>query len=93
MARGAGTEQCFVVRSVKVDVQGFKENFEQNLGLSKPKAKVTLPILLIGKKLKAAAGRFQGNNPGNISANTFKKIRTASDFPKEWFPLLYSKIF
>jgi hypothetical protein len=88
MARGAGTEQCFVVRSVKVDVQGFKENFEQNLGLSKPKAKVTLPILLIGKKLKAAAGRFQGNNPGNISANTFKKIRTASDFPKEWFPWL-----
>lgn len=84
-------EKCFVLDHCRFGIEDFKQSFEQNIRQNKPKKKLNLPILLTGKIIKAVPGRFQGNNPGNVSSNTFKKIKKRDDFPKEWFPWLHSE--
>ena len=84
-------ERCFIFQSCCFGTQAFKESFEENLKQSKPKTKLSLPILFLGKTEKAVPGRFQGSNTGNASINTFRKIRKKEDFPTEWFPWLWSE--
>jgi hypothetical protein len=84
-------EKCFVLDHCRFGVDEFRQSFEQNIRQNKPKTKLNLPILLSGKIIRAVPGRFQGNNPGNVSSNTFKKKKKKDDFPEKWFPWLHSK--
>jgi len=84
-------ESCYVLQCCRFGIEPFEESFKQNLALEKPKIKLDLPILLFGEIEKAIPGRFQGNNAGNASINTFRKIRRKGAFPAEWFPWLSSE--
>ncbi|MDM8539700.1 hypothetical protein QUF90_01295 [Desulfococcaceae bacterium HSG9] len=84
-------EPCFLLRSCHFGITAFQEAFAHNLAQKKPKTKLFLPILLDGKIVQAAPGRFQGSNSGNASINTFRKIKKKDAFPVEWFPWLTSK--
>ncbi|MBW2111287.1 MAG: hypothetical protein JRH00_07605 [Deltaproteobacteria bacterium] len=81
-------ESCFLLRSCRFDVASFQESLGKNLYRKKPKKKLTLPIVLFGESEKAIPGRFQGNNSGNVSGNTFEKAKKMDAFPSQWFPWL-----
>lgn len=89
-ASGQVEESCFVLQRCRFNLEAFKDAFEQNRLLAKPKTKLNLPILFDGQIENLAPGRFQGSNAGNASNNTFKKIRKKEAFPSEWFPWLLS---
>ncbi|MBW2605926.1 MAG: hypothetical protein JRE28_16720 [Deltaproteobacteria bacterium] len=84
-------ESCFVLQSCRFGMESFEESFEKNLAQAKPKTKLDLPILLIGRKVeKTIPGRFQGNKAGNVPNNTFGK-KKKDDLPDGWFPWLSSE--
>lgn len=89
--KNAISEVCFVLKSCRINKVAFSNNFLGNLYKEKPSKSVFLPILFVGKREKAIAGRFQGSNSGNASNNTFKKVRKPEMFPEDWFPWLTGK--
>lgn len=84
-------EDCFILDRCFFGIEEFKELFEQNRMQDKPKTKLDLPVIFIGKIEKIIPGRFQRNNPANVAKDTFQKIKKKEDFPPEWFPWKFSK--
>lgn len=83
-------QECFVFKECKFVVDEFRESFESNLKQSKPKKKLNLPVLFYGEGKKAVPGRYCLSGAANASAYTFKKLRSKSQYPQEWFPWLLS---